>query len=167
MAYNGLDDITKATDFKQVPTTYTRDALGRPTRLDYADGTATTLHYDLNGSTYNASGAPQASVGYLSEVRDPSATTSYQRDQLGRIVRKTQTLAGGNLQSVGYSYASAGSAGAGQLQSITYPSGKTLQYGYDATGQINAVHWAGQPLLGTRVRHLQPDSRPRALAWVI
>ena len=189
VAYNGLDDITQATDYKQVATSYTRDALGnakaetspdsgsqsatydslglpqqvtdamgrattitrdalgRPTRLDYADGTATTLHYDLNGSTYNASGAPQASVGYLSEVRDPSATTSYQRDQLGRIVRKTQTLAGGNLQSVGYSYASAGSAGAGQLQSITYPSGKTLQYSYDATGQINAVQWAGQPLL--------------------
>ncbi|MDP3229107.1 MAG: RHS repeat-associated core domain-containing protein [Acidovorax sp.] len=192
VAYNALDNITQATDFKQVATNYTRDALGnakaetspdsgsqsatydsldlpqqvtdamgrattitrdalgRPTRLDYADGTATTLHYDLGGAPYNASGAPQASVGYLSEVRDPSATTSYQRDLLGRIVRKTQTLAGGNLQSVGYSYASAGSAGAGagQLQSITYPSGKTLQYSYDATGQINAMHWAGQPLLG-------------------
>lgn len=145
--YDSLGLPQQVTDAMGRATTITRDALGRPTRLEYADGTATTLHYDLGGATYNASGAPQASVGYLSEVRDPSATTSYQRDLLGRIVRKTQTLAGGNLQSVGYSYASAGSAGAGQLQSITYPSGKTLQYSYDATGQINAVQWAGQPLL--------------------
>ncbi|MCT6721673.1 RHS repeat-associated core domain-containing protein [Acidovorax sp. K2F] len=145
--YDTLGLPKQVTDALGRATTITRDALGRPTLLQYADNTSTTLRYDLPGVTYNAPGAPQASVGYLSEVQDSGVTTTYQRDILGRITRKTQTLAGGNTRSISYSYHPAGSAGAGLLDTITYGSGKSLAHVYNSTGQLTALHWNGQPLV--------------------
>ena len=95
--------------------------------------------------------APQASTGCLSEIQDPDSTTRYQRDVLGRITRKTQTLAStqgtGDTRSTTYTYVPAGQGGAGQLASITYPSGRQLTHQYDATGQLTGLQWRGQPLI--------------------
>ncbi|MFN4120702.1 RHS repeat-associated core domain-containing protein [Acidovorax sp.] len=150
--YDALGLPKQVTDALGRATTITRDALGRPTELLYADGTRTTLRYDLPGTAYNAPGAPQASVGYLSEVQDPTATTTFQRDILGRITRKTQAVTGGSsgateTRSVAYAYHPSGTAGAGLLASITYPSGKQLAHVYDSTGQLTGLLWNGQPLV--------------------
>lgn len=145
--YDALGLPKQVTDALGRATTITRDALGRPTLLQYADNTSTTLRYDLPGAAYNAAGAPQASIGYLSEIQDPGVTTAFQRDMLGRITRKTQTLANGGLRSVTYSYHPAGSGGAGLLNTITYASGKQLAHVYDDTGQLTAMQWNGQPLV--------------------
>ncbi|QIL80978.1 RHS repeat protein [Diaphorobacter sp. HDW4A] len=123
------------------------DALGRTTKLSYNDSTTSLLKYDLSGTTYNTTDAPNASIGSLSEVQDPGVTTQYQRDALSRIVRKTQTLSGGETRSTSYTYVPAGQGGAGSLQSITYPSGKTLAYSYDSTGLITGMTWNGTPLV--------------------
>ncbi len=80
------------TDALSQTTSITRDLLGRPTLLTFTGGRTTTLSYDLTGSTYNASGAPNASKGYLSKIEDSSGITTYQRDIFGRITVKTQTL---------------------------------------------------------------------------
>lgn len=145
--YDTLGLPKQVTDALGRATAITRDALGRPTLLQYADNTSTTLRYDLPGVTYNAPGAPLASIGYLSEVQDPGVTTTFQRDILGRITRKTQTFAGGNTRSLAYSYHPAGIAGAGLLDTITYGSGKSLAHVYNSTGQLTALHWNGQPLV--------------------
>ncbi|KAB2900813.1 MAG: RHS repeat protein, partial [Burkholderiaceae bacterium] len=149
--YDAQGRLATTTDAVGRSTQVTRDALGRPTQIQSnAPGGATlasTLHYDLAGADYNASGAPQASVGHLSEAIDPGATTRWQRDALGRVTRKTQTLAGGDTRSVATTYVPAGQGGAGGVQTITYPSGQQLTHQYDATGRIMALHWGGQPLL--------------------
>lgn len=77
----------------------------------------------------------------------PGVTTRYQRDLQGRVVRKTQTLANGDIRSIAYGYIATGLPGAGQIASITYPSGKQLAQQYDASGQLTGLTWAGQPLL--------------------
>ncbi|QNP59937.1 RHS repeat protein [Paenacidovorax monticola] len=149
--YDAQGRLATTTDALGRSTQVTRDALGRPTQIQSsAPGGATltsTLHYDLSGPDYNASGAPQASVGHLSEAIDPGATTRWQRDALGRVTRKTQTLAGGDTRSVATTYVPAGQGGAGGVQTITYPSGQQLTHQYDATGRLTALHWGGQPLL--------------------
>ncbi len=174
LAYNALDAVTQATDFKGVPTAYTRDALGnatseisadsgtetaqydalglpktvtealgqattterdllgRPTLITYADGRTTTLRYDLTAT----------SKGYLGEIVDASGTTVYERDLLGRVTKKTQTLINGDTRSISYAYASNG-----LLASTTYPGGQVLQYLYDTTGQLTGLNWGGQPLV--------------------
>ncbi|PJO36531.1 hypothetical protein CTI10_022030, partial [Delftia acidovorans] len=139
LSYNALDAVTSAQDFKGVTTTYTRDALGRPTQLQYGSTATSTLRYDLPGNTYNGPAAPKASTGHLSEIQDPGVTTQYQRDILGRVLRKSQILTNGDTRSLIHSYVPAGQGGGGELQSITYPSGKQATYLYDSTGQITGL----------------------------
>ena len=76
----------------------------------------------------------------MSSITDPSGTTNYERDSLGRTTRKTQTLSNGNTRSIAYQYDASG-----QLSATTYPGGQTLQYQRDTTGQITALVWAGHP----------------------
>lgn len=210
LAYDGQDAITKATDFKGVATSYTRDAqgnalqeatpdagtlattydalglpksitdalgrataitrdaLGRPTQIvsSAAGGGAsrtTVLRYDLAGAEYNAEGAPQASVGSLSEIQEAEVTTRYQRDLQGRVTRKTEILANGDTRTLGYRYVPAGSAGAGQVAAIIYPSGRQLQHQYDTTGQLTGLQWNGQPLLSSITWN--PLGQPTAWQW--
>ncbi|SFE07567.1 RHS repeat-associated core domain-containing protein, partial [Paracidovorax konjaci] len=152
-----------------------RDSLGRPTQIVSSSSSAagttaagtssrtTVLRYDLPGPDYNAEGAPQASVGHLSEIQDPEVTTRYQRDLLGRVTRKVEILANGDTRTLGYRYAEAGSAGAGQIAAITYPSGRQVQYQYDATGQLTGLTWDGQPLLANLAWN--PLGQPTAWQW--
>ncbi len=144
-------------------TSITRDLLGRPTQLAYADGTKTTLLYDLPGANYNGTSSPNASVGYLSEVQDAGVKTIFVRDLWGRVIRRTQILDNGDTRALGYSYQPAGSAGAGQINVISYPSGKNLKHTYDATGQLTKLDWDGQPLLTNIIWN--PLGQPTGWTW--
>ncbi|WCM93923.1 hypothetical protein M5C99_04105 [Acidovorax sp. NCPPB 2350] len=168
--YDALGLPQAITDALGRASSITRDALGRPTQIvSSASGTGTStprttvLRYDLSGADYNAEGAPQASAGHLSEIQDPEVTTRYQRDLQGRITRKVEILANGDSRTLGYRYVAAGSAGAGQIGAITYPSGRQLQYQYDATGQLTGLQWNGQPLLSGLT--WSPLGQPTAWQW--
>jgi YD repeat-containing protein len=116
--YDALGRPQSIIDALGQATQIARDALGRPTSLTFADGKVTTLAYDSAG----------AGKGYLASFSDRSGTTSYQRDVFGRVTLKTQTLANGSSQSVGYGYNANGT-----LATITYPNAGVLAHGYDAT----------------------------------
>ncbi len=161
--YDALGNLTSKTDATGRILGIEYDALGRTTKLSYNDSTASLLKYDLTGTTYNTADAPNASIGSLSEVQDPGVTTQYQRDALSRVVRKTQTLTGGETRSTSYTYVPAGQGGAGSLQSITYPSGKTLAYNYDSTGLITGMTWNGAPLVSAL--KWSPLGVPTAWTW--
>ncbi len=146
--YDSLGLPSQMTDALSQTTSITRDLLGRPTLLTFTGGRTTTLSYDLTGSTYNASGAPNASKGYLSKIEDSSGTTTYQRDIFGRITVKTQTLVqtapNNTSQQVGYSYNSQGF-----VDTITYPSGNALVHSYSAAGQLTGLSWNGTPIISS------------------
>ncbi len=146
--YDPLGLPRQVTDALGRSTTYERDLLGRPTHITHPDGTTTTLRYD------------QGAVGYLSSVTDPSGTTSYERDSLGRTTRKTQTLSNGHTRSIAYQYDASG-----QLAATTYPGGQTLQYQRDATGQITALVWAGQPIVQNIT--WTPLGQPQNWQWTL
>jgi YD repeat-containing protein len=113
--YDLLGLPTSVTDALGQATSIQRDLLGRPTLITFADDAntatarTTTITYDLTG---------QAST-----ITDPAATTTYVRDPLGRVTRKTQLLVSAVSSVVNYSYVPAGSPGAGQLASLGYPDG--------------------------------------------
>ncbi len=161
--YDALGLIATAKDAAGRTLAVQRDALGRPTQLQYGSTATSTLRYDLPGNTYNGPGAPKASTGYLSEIQDPGVTTQYQRDILGRVLRKSQILANGDTKSLIHSYVPAGQGGGGELQSITYPSGKQATYLYDSTGQITGLQWNGQPLVTGLA--WSPLGQPTAWRW--
>jgi RHS repeat-associated protein len=128
---DALGDVTKKTDAKGNIATITRDALGRPLSIQYAADHIVNYTYDSNS---RISGNQ---TGYLGKMEDKSGTTTYERDVLGRITSKTQTV-NDNPRSpsrykTSYSYA------AGELASITYPSGLKVIYRRNASGQITGI----------------------------
>nr|WP_225584871.1 RHS repeat-associated core domain-containing protein [Acidovorax sp. ACV01] len=71
LAYNALDSITQASDFKGVATTYTRDALGNAT-------TETSPDSGTESAQYDALGLPKTITDALGQA------TTIERDLLGR-----------------------------------------------------------------------------------
>lgn len=130
--YDSLGLPQRIVDALGQATSITRDALGRPTQISYANGQSATLVWDAAG----------AGQGYLRQIQEPAGTTTYSRDAFGRVTLKTQQLANGSTQSVGYSYTAGG-----QLDTLTYPGGGQLKHLYAANGLLTGLNWNGQPLL--------------------
>ena len=66
----------------------------------------------------------------------------------------------GSIVRDGHALAHSG-AGAGELASITYPSGAVLSYQYDATGALIGMRWNGQPLL----QNIAYNALGQPLSW--
>ncbi|MFM9921889.1 RHS repeat-associated core domain-containing protein [Variovorax sp. H27-G14] len=147
--YDALGLPSLITDALGHATTITRDLLGRPISLVFADGKTTTLRYDLTTN----------SKGYLSEVIDRSGTTEYTRDAFGRVTLKRQTLANGSVQQVSYSYNPNGT-----LAGIGYPNGGgVLTHTYDNTGRLAGLSLNGNPIV-TGIAW-NPLGQPTAWTW--
>jgi RHS repeat-associated protein len=162
---DALGDVTKKTDAKGNIATITRDALGRPLSIQYAADHIVNYTYDSNSRITGNQ------TGYLGKIEDKSGTTTYERDVLGRIMSKTQTV-NDNPRSpsrykTSYSYA------AGELASITYPSGLKVVYRRNASGQITGIDTVANSFLKI-LRPAQPFvsdltytalQQPKSWAW--
>lgn len=97
-------------------------------------------------------------VGRVCSVSDHSGVTSYGYDVWGRVTQKTFTPSTGFSFSLStyYDYNSAG-----QLVSVTYPSGNRVDYTYDK-GEIASIEYDFQPVLSNAT--YRPLSRD-ILGW--
>ena len=130
-------NVVGVTDARGLATSYVYDSLGRQTSATFSGG-AVAFEYDNT-----AIGGPYAK-GRLTRVTDPSGLTSYMYDALGRVVRKTQTIATdgtARLFGTSYQYTS------GRQTGVTYPSGRNLAYAFDAQGRVTGITFAGQVVL--------------------
>ena len=132
--YDGAGNLISQTDAKGQITAYQYDALNRLTQITYDDTSTTVYAYDV-GANAN---------GRLSSITDSSGSTSYSYDLHGRISNKTQTI--GTTPNdislpVAYHYNTQG-----QLDQITYPSGKVIGYTY-SNGQISQLTVDGAVVL--------------------
>ncbi|CAN7593134.1 DUF6531 domain-containing protein [Variovorax sp. LjRoot175] len=174
LAYNPIDGVTQAKDFKGVATSYGRDAQGNATSEASADIGSVNTQFD-------ALGLPVWIIDAMSQV------TTIARDALGRPTGllfadgKTTTLrydltpsskgylseivdrsgiteytrdAFGRVTAKRQSLASGlvqqvsyAYGASGLLASIGYPNGSVLSYGYDATGRLAQLNWNGNPLI--------------------
>ena len=125
--------VTTKTDALGQVTQYQYDSASRLVQATQADASVQHYSYDASGSLLGGSNQS----GYLSEITDSSGSTRYERDLLGRITRKTQTVNDNpaNPSSLDVSYSYSG----GQLSAITYPSGLKVSYPRNAAGQISGV----------------------------
>jgi len=130
-AVDAAGNVTSVTDARGSTTTFTYDALNRLTKASYASGTPIQFQYD--GGT---NPAPN-SIGRLTQISDESGTTAYTYDAQGRVLTKTQVVAGQSMV-VGYAWGSSG-INTGLPTSITYPSGAQVNFSYDAAGRPIAV----------------------------
>lgn len=146
--WDSLNLLSRRVDSASRTAVYGRDKLGRLVAATY---TATGLPTIKQLITYDE--CRIGKVCELSETHNGVARTTlrYQWDAFGRITQKTQEISSTlgtphTSLNTNYTYVASG-AGAGQIASITYPSGSVLAYGYDTTGQLRELRWNGQPLL--------------------
>ena len=116
-AYDPEGNLAQLTNALGKTTTYTYDPLGRLTRQSFPDNTTATFTYDPEGNLLTA--------------QDASSSYTMSYDDLGRLSRFTDNLAGKTF-SLGYD-------GEGRLISKAYPGGETLTFSYNAAGHRTAM----------------------------
>ncbi|MDI1226180.1 MAG: DUF6531 domain-containing protein [bacterium] len=122
-------NVTKRTDARSVVTDYTYDALNRLLTVVYPAETAlnATLSYDLS------SGCGTPYKGHLCRVVDNTGTTNYQYDSLGRVTSVSETR-GALTFTQSYTYDLAGN-----IATMTMPSGRVVTYTRNANGLVSNV----------------------------
>jgi YD repeat-containing protein len=147
--YDGLDQLVKVTDPRNLITTYTRDGLGNLNSQSSPDtGLTSNSLFDAAGNLKTSTDASGKATNYeydaLNRVTKVSCATgtptvieydggaSPQTNDIGRLTKLTDES--GNTR---YYYDLLGSIG--RLIGITYPSGAKVVMGYDGAGNIQLV----------------------------
>ncbi|PBC18688.1 hypothetical protein CK226_33565 [Mesorhizobium sp. WSM4311] len=120
--------VTQKTDARGVITIYTYDYAGRITTRSYPSETASSVAY-----TYDSVTGGNPGKGRLTSVTDAAGTVSYRYDLLGRVIQEVRTI-GVKSYTIAYSWDDAGN-----LLSMTYPSGRVVEYGRGAAGEVQQV----------------------------
>ena len=152
MQYDRLGWQTSLTDPDAGTMTYTYDALGRiksqtdarNITLSYSYDQYGRLHTGPNGGCQQVTytyGTTNSSRDLLIEERFVNYALQHSYDQYARPVSKTYVLPGESPRSYQYSYGSNG-----LLSNMVYPNGKTLNYTYDAYGNVTATSLNGTPV---------------------
>ncbi len=132
--YDAAGNLLTQTDAKGQVTTYAYDALNRVTSITFHDGAKQAYAYDLGPN----------GIGRLSSITETNpqnqvtSLLAYAYDQKGRTTSETRTI-NGIAYVLTYSYDSAG-----RLSGMTYPSGRTIAYAFDALGRISQVSTTSQ-----------------------
>jgi len=146
--YDQAGNLASRTDAKGVRTTYEYDVLNRLAAIRYPRPSRDLLlAYDqgVDGK------------GRLTSVQDSSGTTTYQYDELGRLVIETRTMDTVSF-FISYTYELNG-----EIRSITYPSGLMVEYERNAAGRIVSTKANGAPI--TRSSTYYPFGPLRSLYY--
>jgi RHS repeat-associated protein len=129
--YKDFGLVATKTDPRGITTTYTYDSLIRPTDVKYSDGTPEVTF------AYGAPGGANNGGGRLISTVDGSGSKSFQYDIMGKVTNVGEAIAGATYTTQ-YSYNAAG-----DLSSITYPSGRVVANKYDDIGRFTEVDTNG------------------------
>ena len=126
--YDAAGNVLTRTDAKGQVASYSYDALNRLTGIVYTGGTASqSVSYQYDQGTNG--------IGHLTKIVDSTGTTDYAYDQHGRLLSATRQPATGTMPYVtAYGYDTQG-----RLSSLTYPSGRSVDYTLDSMGRINQI----------------------------
>ncbi|MFT3664272.1 RHS repeat domain-containing protein [Piscinibacter sp.] len=166
--YDAAGNLKTRTDSRGVLATYSYDALNRLTGVVYSQSGQTSLNhawaYDQTGAGYSNG------VGRLTSATHPAGSSQYTYDAQGRLLTETQRVSaasGANAAQVSstvtYTYDAAGN-----LTSLTYPSGRKLVIGYTG-GQPSAITLAATasatPVNLITSIQWEPFGGPRSWLW--
>ena len=113
-------------------TTYGYDTLNRLQTISYNVGTTGVAATPSVGFTYGTSSASNNN-GRLLTMTDGVGSETYSYDVLGEVTQ-VQKVMSGTTYTTGYGYNLAG-----ELSSITYPSGRVVQQSFDTIGRLTTV----------------------------
>ncbi|WP_083808423.1 phage head spike fiber domain-containing protein [Granulicella tundricola] len=136
--YDANGNLQYKTDARGKQTSYTYDALNRLHFKTYSDGTPTAA-FGYDGKDENGGAIPSSlnSIGRLSHVsNEVNAAKTLSYDAMGRLTSQTECVPSDCSYDIGVS---AGYDLAGNMTSLTYPDGRTVQHGFDAAGRMSSV----------------------------
>lgn len=122
--YDENGNVVQETDANGVTVQYIYDDLNRLTSVNFPDA-AQNITYSYDGGTNG--------IGRLTGLVDEAGSTAFEYDGRGRLVKKISHILG-----IDYQVLRSLTPG-GLLSSITYPSGRTIDYTRHATGKIQSV----------------------------
>ena len=126
--YDEAGNLTQKQDARSIETVYIYDALSRLTNQNFPTSANENISYTYDGTAQGENG-----LGRLTHVADPSGSTHYYYDHMGRVVRVDVQISGVS-HSIQYDYDLNG-----HLTSTTYPSGLIVSYERDTLGRIQNV----------------------------
>ncbi|MDH5255528.1 MAG: hypothetical protein OEW72_06375, partial [Gammaproteobacteria bacterium] len=140
--FDPAGNVLTRVDARGVTASYVYDVLNRPSSLTFTKpGQPTETHsFEYDGLTTGTTHAK----GRLTKVTDPSGEVRIAYTGAGRVASRTQ-IAGGTTLTLGYSYSPAG-----QLQTLTTPSGQQVGYGY-LNNRVASITINGTTLLADAV----------------
>ncbi|WP_161808063.1 RHS repeat-associated core domain-containing protein [Mesorhizobium sp. 1M-11] len=125
---NQLGQITQRTDARGIVTAFAYDNDGRMTSRTYPSETILNVTYTYDGTT-----GGNAGKGRLTGVTDSAGTVSYVYDRFGHVQQEMRVV-GSRSYSIAYAWDDSGN-----LQSVTYPSGRVVEYGRGLAGEVQQV----------------------------
>jgi YD repeat-containing protein len=126
--YDAAGNRTGAKNARQIEVIYDYDALNRLTSISYPAAPTENVTY-----TYDSTANGSFGVGRLASITNNASRTDYEYNGLG-LIRKKTTQIGYLLSTTRYSYDLAGN-----LSSVTYPSGRVVNWKRDAAGRVQNV----------------------------
>jgi RHS repeat-associated protein len=133
--------VCRKTDARSITTSYTYDAMDRVTGRSYSNGDASLTYY-YDQTSYNGLTITNGK-GRRTGMSDGSGQTAWSFDKMGRIVAEERTISS-ITKTMSYGYNVDGS-----LASITYPSGRVVNYTYgndarpvSAVDSANSINYA-------------------------
>jgi RHS repeat-associated protein len=133
-AYDDNGNLTSKTDARGIVSTYVYDAVNRNTSITYSDGTPTISRvYD---SATNGKGRLYYQWTAAADASKNSLTAIDVYDSLGKPKNWRQHFWGSGTWGSPFNMA-ANYDLAGHVTSMSYPSGHTVTYAFDAAGRLN------------------------------
>ena len=126
-AYDEAGNLIYKEDARGVVTQYSYDAANRLTQVSYPSDPSLVVTYE-----YDLPSTPNG-LGRLCRMTDATGTTTYNYDAAGRVTSEVHTISG-TPYTVQYTYNTDGS-----LDTMTYPSGRSVSFARDVTGAITSA----------------------------
>ena len=132
LQYNAFDQVASRTDARGVVTNYSYTTLNQLKEIAYVVGSTGVPATPSVVYNYGTSSA-QNNNGRITSINDGLGSETYTYDQLGRVMQ-LQKVINGATYNIGYGYNLAG-----ELTSLTYPSGRVVKHSFDGIGRLCEV----------------------------
>ena len=145
-AYDDVDNLESQTDARGVVTTFTYDALNRLAGKSYTIPQGSGIPNPGNVTyTYDGTNDPSKpfAKGKLTKVTDGSGWSSFEYDNLGRLIKETKSVTGEASPFVierTYDLL-------GRLETLTYPDATAATYTYNSQGGIETIQLGSQAIV--------------------